>query len=106
MIRFAPLLVAATALVACAYVNPHLDAAKPHHTAEGFRNRYPHPEKGGFWDWKLEQWKLGLPKKPEGGYRFETVRTDRTALRENRLRLLSEIRAATLTVADFSKIAG
>ncbi|MFA5948930.1 MAG: glycine--tRNA ligase subunit beta [Hyphomicrobium sp.] len=28
------------------------------------------------------------------------------ALRENRLRLLSEIRAATLTVADFSKIAG
>ena len=28
------------------------------------------------------------------------------ALRENRLRLLSEIRAATLTVADFSKISG
>ncbi len=28
------------------------------------------------------------------------------ALRDNRLKLLSEIRAATLTVADFSKIAG
>ena len=27
-------------------------------------------------------------------------------IRENRLRLLSEIRAATQTVADFSKIAG
>jgi glycyl-tRNA synthetase beta subunit len=27
-------------------------------------------------------------------------------LRENRLRLLSEIRTATLNVADFSKIAG
>jgi glycyl-tRNA synthetase beta chain len=32
--------------------------------------------------------------------------TDAAALRANRLALLSEIRAATLTVADFSKIAG
>ena len=31
---------------------------------------------------------------------------DAAALRANRLALLSEIRAATLTVADFSKIAG
>jgi glycyl-tRNA synthetase beta chain len=31
---------------------------------------------------------------------------DAAALRTNRLALLSEIRAATLTVADFSKIAG
>ncbi|WP_295556332.1 glycine--tRNA ligase subunit beta [uncultured Hyphomicrobium sp.] len=35
-----------------------------------------------------------------------TVNDADAALRENRLRLLSEIRAATLTVADFSKIAG
>lgn len=35
-----------------------------------------------------------------------TVNADDSALRENRLKLLSEIRAATLTVADFSKIAG
>ncbi|AHB48115.1 glycyl-tRNA synthetase subunit beta [Hyphomicrobium nitrativorans NL23] len=35
-----------------------------------------------------------------------TVNDADPALRENRLRLLSEIRAATLTVADFSKIAG
>ena len=35
-----------------------------------------------------------------------TVNTDDKAVRENRLRLLSEIRAATLAVADFSKIAG
>lgn len=35
-----------------------------------------------------------------------TVNADDPALRENRLRLLAEIRAATLTVADFSKIAG
>lgn len=34
------------------------------------------------------------------------VNDDDAAIRENRLKLLSEIRAATLTVADFSKIAG
>ena len=35
-----------------------------------------------------------------------TVNADDKALRANRLALLSEIRAATFTVADFSKIAG
>lgn len=35
-----------------------------------------------------------------------TVNAEDASLRENRLKLLSEIRAATLTVADFSKIAG
>ena len=35
-----------------------------------------------------------------------TVNVPDAALRANRLALLSEIRAATLTVADFSKIAG
>ncbi len=35
-----------------------------------------------------------------------TVNADDKSLRGNRLKLLSEIRAATLTVADFSKIAG
>ena len=34
------------------------------------------------------------------------VNADDAKIRENRLRLLSEIRTATLTVADFSKIAG
>jgi len=35
-----------------------------------------------------------------------TVNVEDTNLRENRLRMLSEIRAATLNVADFTKIAG
>jgi glycyl-tRNA synthetase beta chain len=42
-------------------------------------------------------------------YRFfddVMVNVDDAALRENRLRLLNEIRAATRTVADFSQIAG
>jgi len=34
------------------------------------------------------------------------VNADDKAVRENRLRLLSEIRAATRAVADFSKIEG
>ncbi len=35
-----------------------------------------------------------------------TVNADDPKLRENRLRLLNQIRAATMEVADFSKIAG
>ena len=35
-----------------------------------------------------------------------TVNTDDKAARANRLRLLNEIRAATLAVADFSRIEG
>ena len=41
-----------------------------------FRNNYPHPEKTGFWKWKWEQWRDGLPRRPEGGYRFEVVKSD------------------------------
>jgi glycyl-tRNA synthetase beta chain len=35
-----------------------------------------------------------------------TVNTDDPKLRENRLRLLNQIRATTMTIADFSRIAG
>jgi L-ascorbate metabolism protein UlaG (beta-lactamase superfamily) len=38
-----------------------------------FRNNYPHPDKAGFWRWKWEQLRDGVPKNPAGGYRFETV---------------------------------
>ncbi|MFL6566225.1 MAG: MBL fold metallo-hydrolase [Burkholderiales bacterium] len=41
-----------------------------------FRNNYPHPEKTGFWKWKWDQWRDGLPRRPERGYRFETVQSD------------------------------
>ena len=84
MPRHVPLAIVALALAACAWTNPAYDSARPHHTPEGFRNNYPHPVKAGFWDWKLEQWRLGLPKKPEGGYRFETARPDPRALSANR----------------------
>jgi N-acyl-phosphatidylethanolamine-hydrolysing phospholipase D len=56
-------------LMAFAYHDP----AKPHRGPDGFRNNYPHAEKGGFWRWKWEQLRDGLPRDPEDGYRFETA---------------------------------
>ena len=37
----------AAVAAACASSFAYYDATKPHHTPEGFRNNYPHPEKTG-----------------------------------------------------------
>ena len=50
------------------------DPTKPHRTADGFRNNYPHAEKQGYWRWKWDQLRDGLPPNPEGGYRFEPAK--------------------------------
>lgn len=70
MIRLAGLVLAVVA--ACAATKAYFDPAKPHHTADGFRNNYPHPEKGGFWRWKWDQLRAGLPREPAEGWRFAT----------------------------------
>lgn len=44
------------------YAGPH----RPHASAEGFRNNYPHPAKASFWAWKRAQWREGLPPPAEG----------------------------------------
>lgn len=57
-------LLAALAVTGCTNINPHFDAAKPHHTAEGFRNNYPpnpayqRPEVGFIEAWisRLKNW--------------------------------------------------
>ena len=49
----------------------YFDPAKPHRAADGFRNNYPHAAKGGFWRWKWDQLREGVPETPAGGYRFE-----------------------------------
>jgi N-acyl-phosphatidylethanolamine-hydrolysing phospholipase D len=54
----------------------YFDPQKPHRTASGFQNNYPHAEKGGFWRWKWQQWRDGLPRRPEEGYRFEIAKAD------------------------------
>lgn len=57
----------------------YFDSAKPHRAADGFRNNYPHAEKGGFWRWKWDQLRDGLPRNPEEGYRFATATPDLVA---------------------------
>jgi L-ascorbate metabolism protein UlaG (beta-lactamase superfamily) len=64
------LAIAALAVSGCTTPNPYYDPAKPHHTQTGFRNNYGPAGSDGFWKWKWEQLRDGLPKTPEGGYRF------------------------------------
>ena len=80
------LLAIATLMVvgACASKNSNFNAARSHHTAEGFRNLYAEKHPGGFWKWKRDQWREGLPKKPEGGYKFAPQKADTNFLNANR----------------------
>ena len=55
--------------------------APAHHTADGFRNNYPHSREGSFWLWKWEQLQNGLPPPPPEGWQTPFVRTDLDALR-------------------------
>ncbi len=69
---------------ACASKNPNFNAARNHHTPEGFRNLHAEKHPGGFWKWKRDQWREGLPKKPDGGYRFPLLKPDAKFLASNR----------------------
>src|SRR5215204_3609443 len=73
----------AAALTACT-TYAYFDPSKPHHAREGFRNRYPHAEKGSFWKWKFQQWRDGLPASPPDGWHFDVVRPDVAFLEANR----------------------
>lgn len=75
---------AAIALAACTPLPP-MDLAKPHHTAEGFRNNYPSGlARGSFWKWQLERWRKGLPKTPAEGWHFPAAHPDAAWLKANR----------------------
>lgn len=79
---------AALVLVACLCAcggGARVDPSKPHHTASGFRNNYPHAEKASFWKWQWQRWTQGVPENPEGGYRFPVLAPDAAALAANRL---------------------
>jgi L-ascorbate metabolism protein UlaG (beta-lactamase superfamily) len=52
------------------------------HGPDGYRNNYPHEDKGSFWAWKLEQWRNDLPSKaPSAGWNIPFVKTDGAALK-------------------------
>jgi N-acyl-phosphatidylethanolamine-hydrolysing phospholipase D len=69
----------ATILAGCAVSFPYHDPAKPHRAADGFRNTYPHATKSGFWRWKWDQLREGLPANPEEGYSFPTAQPELAA---------------------------
>ncbi len=54
-----------------------------HHTADGFRNNYPHDAKQSFWRWQLERSRNGAPEPPPGGWNIPHMRADVAALRAN-----------------------
>jgi N-acyl-phosphatidylethanolamine-hydrolysing phospholipase D len=80
---FMRLLPTAVLLAGC-YSNPYYNPAKPHHTAKGFRNNYPHEPPASVWKWRWEQFWNGVPKDPEGGYQFELAKPDLNFLAANR----------------------
>jgi L-ascorbate metabolism protein UlaG (beta-lactamase superfamily) len=53
-----------------------------HHGPDGFHNNYPHAPHAGFWKWKWEQVRDGVPQAPPSGWDIPTERTDAAALRE------------------------
>ncbi|HUR88089.1 MAG TPA: MBL fold metallo-hydrolase [Ramlibacter sp.] len=54
-------------LAGCTHVNPYYDAAKPHHTPEGFRNNHIAQVDKSFSElvkWRVEAMREGMPKPP------------------------------------------
>lgn len=92
------LLIAIVLLAACAAAVhapgdevPPPNPAKPHHTAQGFRNNYLAAlgnGGGNFWKWQWQRTWAGLPKPPVNGYQspsqFPLVKPDAAWLKANR----------------------
>ncbi len=67
--------------------NVNYDASKKHHTAEGFRNNYPHPTDQNFWKWQWERLTQNtVAKAPTAGWGsvLPSVKPDVTFLKANR----------------------
>src|SRR5580692_7467421 len=63
---------------------PMADPNISNRTTDGFRNIYPDGPRGSFLKWQWERLEKGLPKTPEGGYRFELLKPDVARLKANR----------------------
>jgi L-ascorbate metabolism protein UlaG (beta-lactamase superfamily) len=76
--------IAAVLLFAGCHGKPNYSPMKNHHTADGFRNNYPHEGKQSFWKWQWQRWTGDLPEDPEGGYKFPLLAPDVAYLAANR----------------------
>lgn len=61
---------------------------KPHHTADGFRNNYPHGQPGGleFFRWRWDAWRNKHPRRPKHGYKLPRAIPRVEFLQQNRSR--------------------
>jgi L-ascorbate metabolism protein UlaG (beta-lactamase superfamily) len=78
------LCIAGALLFGACHGNPNYSPAKTHHTPDGFRNNYPHPDKPSFWKWQWQRWSRGVPENPAGGYGFPLLKPDVAFLHSNR----------------------
>ncbi|MEE8396929.1 MAG: MBL fold metallo-hydrolase, partial [bacterium] len=63
-----------------------LSQERPHHTPDGFRNQYPHPERGfgDFFKWRWD-WAMGrTPERPPSDPPTPATKADVDFLRKNR----------------------
>ncbi len=68
----------------CETTRAQSDPAKPHHTAERFRNNYQQDPPQSFWKWQWQRLTGDLPAPPEGGYHFPLLKPDVGFLKANR----------------------
>jgi N-acyl-phosphatidylethanolamine-hydrolysing phospholipase D len=92
--------VASCAIYASQSVNAYYNAAKAHHTPDGFKNNYPHETNQNFWKWQWERLTQGTAAKaPEAGWHsvLPSVKPDVAFLKNNRTeRTLTWIGHATV----------
>ncbi len=78
------LCIAGVLLFSACHGNPNYNPMKTHHTPDGFRNNYPHPEKQSFWKWQWQRWTGGVAADPKEGYNFPLLKPDTAFLESNR----------------------
>ncbi len=66
--------------------NPNYNAAKSHHTPNGFQNNYPHMANQSFWKWQWERLRDGTVSPPPAGWAsvLPSVKPDVAFLKANR----------------------
>jgi len=66
--------------------NPNYNAAKSHHTPDGFRNNYPHMANQSFWKWQWQRLRDGTVPPPAAGWAsvLPSVKPDVAFLKANR----------------------